>query len=260
MTRFICIALLLIISSTMTAQNLAINSIPSLHLSPSDSLKFCSNSDCHKISLLKSAILPFSLITSGLIIESLPANTIFSKTKIQDHIKANMKGFNTPADNYLQFAPIVALYSFKLAGMKSKNNFLNQAILTTKSELLISAIVFSMKYVIHDTRPDNSNDHSMPSGHTAQAFASATLLDMEYRETSPWISVGGYLCAAATGFLRVANNHHWTSDMLIGAGIGIASVKVVYLTHQYRWKKKCIGVLVPTIYQNGGGVAFAMKF
>ena len=84
---------------------------------------------------------------------------------------------------------------------------------------------------------------------------------MEYRETSPWISVGGYLCATATGFFRVANNRHWASDVLIGAGIGIASVKLVYLTHQYRWSKKpSSAVLVPMLYQNGGGVAFAMKF
>ena len=82
---------------------------------------------------------------------------------------------------------------------------------------------------------------------------------MEYRDTS-WISVGGYLCATATGIFRVTNNRHWVSDVLIGAGIGIASVKVVYLTHRYRWGKMSTAVVVPTIYQNGGGVAFAMKF
>jgi membrane-associated phospholipid phosphatase len=137
---------------------------------------------------------------------------------------------------------------------------MNQAIITAKSEFLMLAIVNSMKYFIHDTRPDGSSDHSMPSGHTAQAFLSATLLDMEYRETSPWISAAGYLCATATGFLRVTNNRHWASDVLIGAGIGIASVRVVYLTHRYHWGKKPSGLLMPMLLQNGGGVTFAMKF
>jgi membrane-associated phospholipid phosphatase len=144
--------------------------------------------------------------------------------------------------------------------MKSKNDLANEFILTAKSEMLMTVIVESMKYFIHDSRPDGSSDNSMPSGHTAQAFVSATLLDMEYRETSPWISVGGYICATATGFLRVDNNRHWASDVLIGAGIGIASVKVVYLTHRYRWGKKQTGILIPTLYRNGGGVAFVMKF
>jgi membrane-associated phospholipid phosphatase len=116
-----------------------------------------------------------------------------------------------------------------------------------------------MKHVIRDMRPDGSSDDSMPSGHTVQAFVSATLLDMEYRDTSPWISVGGYLCAGATGFLRVANNRHWASDVLIGAGIGIASVRLVCLTHRYRWGKMPSAVFVPVLYERGGGVAFAIK-
>ncbi len=260
MTRLYCFILLLVFFNTISAQNFVSKENTINHLSYSDSSKICSAGYPNEKSSLRSAILPISLITTGLIIELLPANTIFSKERIQLHVQENINGFRTTADNYLQFAPIGALFSFKLAGMKSRNDFTNQAILTAKSELLISAIVFSLKHSIHNTRPDGSSDNSMPSGHTAQAFASATLLDMEYRSTSPWISVGGYLCAATTGFLRVTNNRHWASDVLIGAGIGIASVKVVYLTHQYRWGKKQMGVLIPTLYPNGGGLSYAARF
>ena len=259
MTRYLSILLLLLIYNTVSSQNLAFNESSSKTLHP-DSSTVYSTTECKNRSILKSAILPISLMATGSLIEILPSNSMVGKERIQKNFQTNVRGFNTIADNYLQFAPLVALYSFKFAGLKSKNNFLNQAILTTKSELLVSAIVFSMKHMIKDNRPDGSDDNSMPSGHTAQAFASATLLDMEYRDTSPWISVSGYLCAATTGFLRVANNHHWVSDVLIGAGIGIASVKIVYLTHRHRWGKNQTGVLVPTIYSNGVGLAFAMKF
>lgn len=211
-------------------------------------------------SLLKQAVLPVSLATAGIIIESMPAHTILGKERIQQHVQDKLDGFRTRADNYLQFAPVAALFGLKLAGMKSRSDLLNQAILTTKSELLMNVVVISLKHFTHVMRPDGSTYNSMPSGHTAQAFVSATLLDMEYRDTSPWISVGGYLCATATGFFRVANNRHWASDVLVGAGIGIATVKVVYLTHRYRWGKASSAVIVPTLYQNGGGVAFAMKF
>ena len=99
----------------------------------------------------------------------------------------------------------------------------------------------------------------MPSGHTAQAFVSATILDMEYRDTSPWISVAGYAVATTTGMYRMINNQHWISDVLIGAGIGIFSTKVVYFTHKYHWGKKSSNmVILPAIYKNGGGVSFAM--
>jgi membrane-associated phospholipid phosphatase len=98
----------------------------------------------------------------------------------------------------------------------------------------------------------------MPSGHTATAFVTATILDMEYRDASPWISVGGYAVATTTAIYRMANNQHWISDVLIGAGIGIFSTKVVYFTHRYHWGKKSNMVILPTIYKNGGGVSFGM--
>lgn len=208
----------------------------------------------------RKAILPLSLIACGVVIESLPAHASLGKIKIQQYANDHFGGCKTSADNILQFTPLAAMFGLKLAGVRSRDDLINQWIIMEKSELLMSAITYSMKYLIHDTRPDGSTDNTMPSGHTAQAFVSATLLDMEYRDTSPWISVSGYLCAISTGFLRVANNRHWASDVFIGAGIGIASVKLVYLTHRYRWGKKPAGIFIPVVYNNGGGVSFAMKF
>lgn len=260
MARSFYLFLLLMLSGNISAQNFAFNTYTSGNLNLSDSAKTSSCTPNKSNSLLKSAVLPISLVTAGVIIESLPAHTVFGKERIQQHVQDKMNGFRTSADNYLQFVPIAAMFGFKLSGIKSRSDLLNQTIITAKSEILVVAIVSTMKHFIHDVRPDGSADNTMPSGHTAQAFASATLLDMEYRDTSPWISVGGYLCATATGFFRVANNRHWASDVLVGAGIGIASVKLVYLTHRYRWGKMPMAVIVPTIYQNGGGVAFAMKF
>jgi len=248
------------IGGTVSAQYPSATSTNSYHLSTSDSAKVRGSSVKYDNSPRISAIVPISLVAGGIIVESLPSHTLFSKERIQQHVQGQLNGFRTTADNYLQFVPIGAMFGLKMAGMKSRSDLLNQAIISAKSELLMLAIVSSMKHFIHDWRPDGSSDNTMPSGHTAQAFVSATLLDMEYRDTSPWISVGGYLCATATGFFRVANNRHWASDVLVGAGIGIASVKLVYLTHRYKWGKNPTSVLIPTIYQNGGGVAFAMKF
>jgi membrane-associated phospholipid phosphatase len=46
-----------------------------------------------------------------------------------------------------------------------------------------------------------------------------------------------YTVASSVGLLRVANNRHYISDVLVGAGIGYLSMKVAYWTHQYKWGK-----------------------
>jgi membrane-associated phospholipid phosphatase len=40
--------------------------------------------------------------------------------------------------------------------------------------------------------------------------------------------------------MRVAKNAHWISDILAGAGIGMLSTELVYLTHQYKWDNEHI--------------------
>ena len=47
-----------------------------------------------------------------------------------------------------------------------------------------------------------------------------------------------YGIASSVGMLRMANNKHYISDVLVGAGLGILSMKMSYLTHQYKWNKK----------------------
>lgn len=228
---------------------------------PVDTLHYTEVQSIEKGGLLSSLAVPMALIASGVLVESVPPHVALSKERIQHHVQDKTGGdFSTKADNYLQFVPLGAMFGLSLTGQKGRSDLLNQAILTAKSEMLMTLVVTSMKYLIHDTRPDGSSDNSMPSGHTAQAFVSAALLDMEYRDTSPWISAGGYLCAAATGYLRVANNRHWASDVLIGAGIGVASVRTVYLTHRYRWGLKLKGLAMPFLIPEGGGVALAMRF
>jgi membrane-associated phospholipid phosphatase len=207
---------------------------------------------------LKAAIVPASMVILGTT-TLLPAkNSLLSKYTIRDKVLEISDGWTTSIDNNLQFAPIAAVFALKAFGVKSRSDILNQAIITVKAELLTNLIVHGMKNIIPSERP-NGGAHSMPSGHTAQAFLSATILDMEYRDTSPWISISGYATASATGILRMVNNKHWFSDVLIGAGIGIFSTKVVYFTHKYRWGKKNNMVILPAIFPKGAGVSFAMK-
>ncbi len=207
---------------------------------------------------VRKAIVPAGFMVAGIITLLPEPHCLLSKYVIQEKGIKLVPDIHTSVDNYLQFAPLVAIFGLKAAGVESRSDFVNQVAITAKTELLMGVIVNRMKAWIPSDRPTITGKNSMPSGHTAQAFATATILDMEYRDTSPWIGVGGYAVATTTAIGRMVNNQHWISDILIGAGIGIFSAKVVYYTHQYRWGKKSNIVILPAIYKNGGGISFAM--
>jgi membrane-associated phospholipid phosphatase len=98
------------------------------------------------------------------------------------------------------------------------------------------ASVYILKKVIDNKRPDGTV-MSFPSGHAANAFAGATILSIEYQKNHPWVPYVAYGVATGVGVMRVANNRHYISDVLFGAGLGILSMKLAYWTHQYKWNK-----------------------
>lgn len=207
---------------------------------------------------IKAAIVPTAMVLAGTITLIPERHCLLSKYSIHDNVLDLFSGYHTSMDNYLQYAPLGAVFALKGLGVKSRSSFINQVAITAKSELLMALIVTGMKKSFPTQRP-SGEPYSMPSGHAAKAFVSAAILDMEYRDISPWISVGGYAMATTTAVLRVANNEHWISDVMMGAAIGIASTKIVYLTHQYRWGGKNNIVVLPTLFHKGAGLAVAME-
>jgi membrane-associated phospholipid phosphatase len=176
---------------------------------------------------------PVALTAVGLIAKT--DNEFFDNDEIKEERDKLLPAFRTQIDDYLQYAPIVAVYGLNAAGKKGKNNFANRTALLIKSEMIMLALTFSLKGIVAEPRPDSGETNSFPSGHTAQAFAAATFLAKEYGHESIWFSVGAYSAAAAIGVLRIMNNRHWLSDIWVGAGIGILSTNIAYLTHQYKW-------------------------
>lgn len=174
----------------------------------------------------KSFILPGTLIVTGSCLFESKINT-----KFHEFIAPDDRSRKFHADDYLQYTPAGLAIGFEFAGLKGKHPPLKTAVIYAISNVILNAIVIPAKHFSHEMRPDSSGYSSFPSGHTSEAFASAELMRMEFRETHPWLGVAGYLMAGATGYLRMYNNKHWISDVITGAGIGIASTRLSYLIY-----------------------------
>ncbi|MFC0185703.1 phosphatase PAP2 family protein [Pseudarcicella hirudinis] len=150
-----------------------------------------------------------------------------------------LNSFRTHADDYLQYAPQVAVLGLDLVGVKSKHSFADKAGVLLIGSALMVGTTTGLKNLTHVTRPDDSGNDSFPSGHTANAFFGAAVFAEEYGDKSVWYTIGGYTAATATGTLRMLNNRHWLSDVLVGAGIGVLSAKAAYII--YPWLKEKLG-------------------
>lgn len=131
-------------------------------------------------------------------------------------------------DDVLRFVPIASVYGLKVAGVEGASSWKRLAVNTVASYAIATGVTYGLKHTVHDMRPDRTDNHSFPSGHSAYAFAGAAALDKEYRRVSPWISVAGYGVAALTAVDRVRRNRHEWDDVLAGAAIGILSTEVGY--------------------------------
>jgi len=183
---------------------------------------------------IKPFIVPVVLITTGTILHF----TTTAKENFQDWAQDNFP-YSGSIDDYIQYAPGVAVYALNAFEIKGKNKFGNRTAIVVKSLLVNELMVSSLKVWVNEERP-NGGEHSFPSGHTSVAFALAHFMHKEYGERSIWYSIGAYSCATTVGFIRVAKNAHWISDVFAGAGFGILSTELVYLTHQYKWDNEHI--------------------
>ena len=153
-----------------------------------------------------------------------------------------MPRFHRTLDNYTQFAPAAVMVGMKAAGVESRSSWGRMLLSDAFSVALMAGTVQGLKNATNVMRPDGSDNHSFPSGHTATAFMTATMLNKEYGYKSPWIGVGAYSVATATGLMRMANNKHWLSDVMVGAGIGIMATEFGYWLADLIYKDKGLNI------------------
>jgi membrane-associated phospholipid phosphatase len=125
------------------------------------------------------------------------------------------------------------------------------ALLMTEATAIAMAVNQTVKFVVGRERPfvhdlpedvkpftarPSDNNLSFFSGHTALTFALATsagtIASMRGYRLAPWIWTVGIAVATATGYLRIAADVHYASDVLTGAVVGsLAGIAVPYFFH-----------------------------
>lgn len=181
--------------------------------------------------LVQSAYIGVPLIAGGLIVKGEDTHFRHLRNDYMPQFKRNL-------DNYTQYVPAAVMLGMKIAGVEGRSSWSRMLVSDAFSAAIMAGVVNTLKTTTQVERPDGSNRHSFPSGHTATAFMTATMLTKEYGHVSPWIGIGAYSVASATGLMRMANNKHWLSDVMTGAGIGILSTELGYFIADMIFKDK----------------------
>ena len=201
------------------------------HLLPTDSLQPAFNRITIPATKHVSAtafVVPAALITTGAL--GISGEFIISNPEVKEERDEHFGGFHTSLDNYLQFAPVAAGYAMLIHN--PQHSFWSYTSKVLLTQVMVNALVFPAKKIVRERRPDTGAPNSFPSGHTAEAFAGATIFSDEFAQHNIWLSASAYTGAAAVGALRVMNNRHWACDVVAGAGFGILSAKLSELIIQ----------------------------
>ena len=77
-----------------------------------------------------------------------------------------------------------------------------------------------LKNVVHEKRPDGSDNRSFPSRHAFCAFLIATMFAVVFRSFGGMVPL---LLATALGVARVLEGVHFPRDVVAGAVLGVAA-------------------------------------
>ncbi len=205
------------------------------------------------------------LIVPGLLIAAGVYGTIDKHIDEKVRDQAVKWDGDTFIDDILPAVAPASVYILNWCGVHGKHNFVDRTVIAGTAFILATGSSYLLKNTIETPRPDGDGNDAFPSMHTAVAFAGAEFLRQEFKDQSAWYGVAGYAFATATGFLRIYNNRHWLSDVLVGAGIGILSAQAAYWLYPeirklYAGTKLDHAMIVPFASSSSLGLNLSLRF
>ena len=144
-------------------------------------------------------------------------------------------GFNIPTTVF-QSGNVIGSFAFQvgagaatyaIAKVGNNQRAANVGRDIVRAQILSQVMVQALKFTVQRERPDGSNSQSFPSGHSSSAFATATVLQRHYG----WkIGVPAYALGSYVALARMSWNRHHATDVVMGAGFGIAAARTVTMT------------------------------
>lgn len=144
-------------------------------------------------------------------------------------------GFNIPTSVF-QAGNLIGSFAFQvgagaatyaIAKVGNNQRAANVGRDIVRAQIVSQVMVQSLKFTVQRERPDGSNSQSFPSGHSSSAFATAAVLHRHYgwKVGAPAYALGSYVALA-----RMSWNRHHATDVVMGAGFGIAAARTVTMT------------------------------
>lgn len=156
-------------------------------------------------------------------------------------VRPSLRGRATARSlSYLTVVSTMVLPPAFLLGSRDQPAQMREFGLTVESAAITAAIVQVVKHRVNRPRPyahycepdceddlsEKDTQLSFFSGHTALAFSFAvsagTTASMRSYRNAGWVLGSGLTLAAATGYLRIAADRHYFTDVLTGALVGAA--------------------------------------
>jgi len=259
MMKLIILVLFILLSAlSINAQTDSLRLIDTLTIKTHES-----QNQWYRSRYIQESIVPVSLALGSLTIVAIPG----FKEDLQKRFVWNndqLPGYVNLGDDYVRYVPAVAEYALSAFGLKSKHHFIDRSVILAVAYIASDFVVYNGKKITKSPRPGgrttSSDGYSLPSQHTAMSFVAATFLDHELGYISPWISIGGYLTAGYVGYARIVRNAHWTSDVLMGAGVGILMTNATYWAYDGVMKLFPKNLTItPIIDANQTGIYFCYK-
>lgn len=130
--------------------------------------------------------------------------------------------------------------------LKKDSSLRHKGIFIAESIFVNAFISTALKYSIQRPRPfitypylekaTEAGSRSFPSGHTSDAFATATSLSIAFPKW--YVIAPSFLWAGAVGYSRMHLGVHYPSDILAGAFIGAGSAYLCHYINKKIFQKK----------------------
>lgn len=135
---------------------------------------------------------------------------------------------------------------FSVGAIQKDSSLKRKGLYIGESILVATFISTALKYGVNRTRPfvtypylekeTSGGSPSFPSGHTSDAFATATSLSIAFPKW--YVIAPSFLWASAVGYSRMDLGVHYPSDVLAGAIVGAGSAYLCYKVNKWLFKKR----------------------